>query len=34
MRDIYDIALFAATGVVAISFRSPMGKKIRGGSSR
>jgi hypothetical protein len=27
----YDIALFAAIGIVTISFRSPLGKKIRGG---
>jgi hypothetical protein len=34
MRDMYGIALFAAVGIVTISFRSPLGKKIRGGFSR
>eukprot|EP01047_Picozoa_sp_COSAG01_P097472 COSAG01_NODE_27799_length_675_cov_2.329289_2_plen_27_part_01 len=27
MRDIYDIELFAAAGIVNISFRSPLRKK-------
>ena len=34
MRDIYDIALFAAAGIVTISFGRPGGKKIQGGFSR
>jgi hypothetical protein len=34
MRDIYDIELFVAAGIVTISFRSPLRKKVQGGLSR